>query len=132
MDKRLLTYIFILVISLSGCTQAVSITPSIIPTSGIEGYVTEGPMCPGPVAIGDTRCQDQPYQATISILGADNQEVTRLQADPAGYFKITLAPGTYTLHPLSDKTLPRASDQNVVVTLNQFTQVTVVYDTGMR
>ncbi len=108
------------------------ITPSTPPLSGIEGQVTLGPMCPGPVAIGDTRCQDQPYQATLTILGANNQEVSRFQTDPAGYFKLTLEPGTYTLHPESDKVLPRASDQTVVVIPNKYTQVTVMYDTGMR
>ena len=132
MDKRIYIGIAILVIALSGCNQAVLITPSNTPTSGIEGYVTEGPMCPGPVAIGDTSCPDQPYQATIAILDTDNQEITRFQTDASGYFKITLAPGSYTLHPQSEKVLPHASDQTVVVTPNQFTQVTVMYDTGMR
>ena len=140
MNKRIILVIFSLATRLSGCTQAFSVTPSIspantpstTPSSGIEGQVTLGPMCPGPVAIGDTSCQDQPYQATITISGVNNQEVGRFQTDAAGYFKITLAPGTYTLHPESEKVLPRASDQTVVVMPNKYTQVTVLYDTGMR
>ncbi len=132
MNKWLTIGIFFLVIVLSVCNQTISITPSTTPTSGIEGYVTQGPMCPGPVAFGDSSCQDQPYQATIAILNADKQEMTRFQTDTAGYFKITLAPGSYTLHPESEKIMPHASDQAVVVTPNQFTQVTVMYDTGMR
>jgi hypothetical protein len=117
---------------LSTCVQEMPVTPSPTPSSGIEGHVTEGPMCPGPVAIGDTQCQDQPYQATISILNADNNEITKFQTDVAGYFKIPLAPGTYLLHPESDKRLPHAADQSVVVISGQFTQVTIMYDTGMR
>ncbi len=132
MDKRITIGVFLLVIALSGCSQTVTITPTTSLTSGLEGYVTEGPMCPGPVAIGDTRCQDQPYQATISILDANNQKITSFQTDAAGYFKITLAPGAYTLHPQSEKVMPHASDQTVVVSPDKFTQVTVIYDTGMR
>jgi hypothetical protein len=140
MDKWVTVGIFCLVVALSGCAPAVSVTsintptivPSTPPLSGIEGYVTIGPMCPGPVAIGDTRCLDQPYQAMIIIFDTHQKEVSRFQTDAAGYFKITLEPGTYTLHPESDKVLPRAADQTITVAANQFTQVSVMYDTGMR
>jgi hypothetical protein len=132
MIKRITVPIFILVFLMSACSHVASTNPSPTPSSGIEGYVTEGPMCPGPVAIGDTSCPDQPYQVTISIFGADNKEITHFQTDPSGYFKLTIAPGTYILHPESDKVMPHASDQTVVVTPDQFTQVTVMYDTGMR
>jgi hypothetical protein len=108
------------------------ITPSPTPTSGIEGLVTKGPMCPGPVAIGDTQCQDQPFQATISVLGANSNLITQFQTDASGIFKIPFAPGTYILHPTSVKAFPHAADQSVVVVAGQFTQVTIKYDTGMR
>ncbi len=133
MDKRIIFPIFILVFLLSACAQVSSyLNPTPIPSSGIEGYVTEGPMCPGPVAIGGSSCPNKPYQATISILGPDNQEIIRFETDPSGYFKISLMPGTYILHPESEMALPHAPDQTVVVTPDQFTQLSVIYDTGMR
>jgi hypothetical protein len=132
MSKRIVFPIFILVFLSSACTLASPITLTRTPSSGIEGHVTEGPMCPGPVAIGDNSCPDKPYQATLSILGSNNKEVTRFQTDPSGYFKINIAPGTYILHPESDMALPHASDQTFVVQPDQFTQVTVIFDTGMR
>ena len=124
--------IFILLFSMVACVQEMPITPPPTPSSGIESLVTEGPMCPGPVAIGDTQCQDQPYQETISILDANNKPITQFQTDVFGSIQIPLAPGNYILHPESDKALPHAADQSIVVTTGQFTQVTITYDTRMR
>jgi hypothetical protein len=108
-------------------------TPTSVPPSGIEGQVTKGPTCPGPVPInGSTECADRPYQATLAILDANNREVTRFQTDTNGYFKTILEPGTYTIHPISQNMLPHAADQSVIVYPGQFTQVTVMFDTGMR
>jgi hypothetical protein len=110
-----------------------TVTPNIAPPSGIEGQVTEGPTCPGPVPVnGSTECEDKPYQATLAILDANNQEVTRFQTDINGYFKTILEPGTYTIHPISQNKLPHAADQSAIVYPGQFTRVTVMYDTGMR
>jgi major membrane immunogen (membrane-anchored lipoprotein) len=117
---------------LSGCVQEIPIAPSPTPSSGIEGLVSESPMCPGPVTIGDTQCQDQPYQATISILDANSKLIRQFQTDASGIFKIPLTPGTYILHPETNKAQPHAADQSVIVTTGQFTQATITYDTGMR
>jgi hypothetical protein len=117
---------------LGACAQDMPTTPPLTPSSGIEGLVTEGPMCPGPVAIGDTQCEDRPYQATIFVLDANNKQIYQFQTDTTGYFTIPLAPGSYFLHPQSEKAYPRAADQPVVVTAGQFTQISIKYDTGMR
>jgi len=119
-------------IGLSACTGGFSGTPSPTGTSGIEGSVIMGPTCPGPVRIGDTECQDKPYQATISVLAADGKQVTQFQTDANGYFMVPLTPGTYTLHPESGNPLPQAGDQTIVVSENQYTHVSILYDTGMR
>ncbi len=134
MFKRFIVPLTIILL-LSACSQTIitTPTPTTSPSSGIEGHVTEGPTCPGPVPVnGSTECADRPYQATISILDTNNKEVTRFETDAAGYFKINLQPGTYTLHPISEKTLPHAADQSVVVVSGEFTPVAIMYDTGMR
>jgi hypothetical protein len=132
MNKGLIVPIFLIVLLVNSCTQATSRYPLATPSSGIEGFVTEGPMCPGPVAVGNNNCPDKPYQATLSILGSGNKVITRFETDPSGYFKIAVAPGTYILHPESNNVMPHAADQTVVVTPDQFTQVIMIYDTGMR
>ena len=124
--------VFILLFTLSACAQGAGLNPSPTPVSGVEGTVTEGPMCPGPVRVGQNNCPDQPYPATITILNVDNTQVAQTQADGNGFFIIPLEPGTYTIHPLSSKPLPRAADQIVVVTDGEYTKVSIVYDTGMR
>jgi hypothetical protein len=89
-------------------------------------------MCPGPVKVGDNSCPDQPYQATIVVLDDNNDQVTQVLCDSNGHFTVQLPPGTYVLHPISGNPLPRAADQTVEVSPGQFTQVSIVYDTGMR
>jgi hypothetical protein len=132
MLNKIIVSLFIACLLLNGCALSASKKPTPTLTSGITGYVTEGPMCPGPVAVGKTTCPDQPFQATISILGTDNKKITSFQTDTAGYFKLSLSPGTYIIHPESDNVIPHAADQTVVVAPDQFTQVSIIYDTGMR
>jgi len=132
MAKLMIFPLIVILIGLNACTQGLPIISTPIITSGIEGYVTKGPMCPGPVQIGSEECKDQPYQAIISILDASYNQITQIQTDDNGYFKILLAAGTYILHPESGNPLPIADDQTVIVTGEQFIQVSIQYDTGIR
>jgi hypothetical protein len=110
---------------LSGCFSTP--TPA---TSGVEGQVLVGPMCPV-VREGDT-CPDQPYQAALTLLRPDGQEIVRFKTDEQGRFRVPLAPGDYILRPESPKTLPFASEQPVTVLPGQFTRILVTYDSGIR
>jgi hypothetical protein len=107
-------------------------TPQAKPSSGIIGYVTIGPNCGGPVKEDDTKCADQPYQAEIDILDSAGKRVTTVQSDKDGNFKVSLTPGTYTLHPKTSGTFPTAADQTIAITEGHFEQVQIMYDTGMR
>ena len=143
--RKMIFLPFVLCFTITACTPLVQITPSPTPlstlvqttpsptpSSGIEGQVLQGPMCGGPVRAGTNDCPDQPYQATLIVLDSNGNQVIQLQSDQNGYFTITLEPGTYILHPVSGKPLPRAVDQTVVVIDGKFTQITITYDTGMR
>ncbi len=121
-----------IIFSLTACTSGISVSPPSADTSGIEGYITQGPICPGPVRIGDTQCQDKPYQAMISVLNASGKQLLQFQTDANGYFKIPLSPGEYILHPESATPFPHAGEQTVLVMPDQYAQVSIVYDTGMR
>jgi len=100
------------------------------PTGGIEGQVTIGPMCPV-VQVG-TPCPDQPYQATITVLDANGNQVTQFQSDAQGQFRVLLDPGVYTLRPESPDHFTRAGEQTITVASGQFTQLTITYDSGIR
>lgn len=119
----------ILITFLTGCATASS-TP--IPTSGIEGTVTLGPMCP--VMQANTPCPDRPYEATLVVLDASGAEVARVQSDAQGKFRLPLPPGTYTVRPLPPEgvPLPFAPEQTVTVSAQTFTPISIQYDSGIR
>jgi hypothetical protein len=99
--------------------------------SGIEGNITAGPACP--VVREDLPCPDQPYAGTLTIVRKNGEiKVGAVTADTAGYYRVTLAPGTYIIHPESPGVLPRGTDVQVVVLPHQFIRQDIVYDTGIR
>lgn len=96
---------------------------------GIEGQILRGPAVPvsreGAVA-------NRPYQATINVLDDEGRIVTQLQSDTHGRFRLSLKPGKYTLEPQKKDSVSRAARQIVAVSPDTFTQVTIVYDSGIR
>lgn len=102
------------------------------PGSGIWGQVLSGPTCPGPQPVNDPKCDDQPYQATITILDEKGGKVTQFTTDPDGRFQLPLAPGTYVVHPESSGVYPSTGEQTITVPADQYLEVQIVYDTGIR
>jgi hypothetical protein len=100
--------------------------------SGVEGTVTIGPMCP--VVTEDTPCPDEPYEATIVVEDESGDEVTTARSGEDGRFRVSLAPGTYTLVPQSPDAggPPFAEEQRVEVLEGAYTHVSVSYDSGIR
>ena len=128
---------FILVLGLSLITYANDLgtgRPLKVSDSGIEGKVVKGPMCP--VERSDQPCPDKPVEAEIEIQGPDDQDnKLRIRSGEDGRFRIDLAPGKYTLTPISPNpgAPPRApGPQSVTVESGKYTQVTVKYDSGIR
>ena len=102
------------------------------PNSGVEGVVTIGPVCP--VERIDTPCPDQPYQATIVVKDSNGDEVARTESGEDGRYRVSLAPGTYTLAPQSGSNsgIPHASEQQVEVRADAYTEVDIAFDSGIR
>ena len=99
-------------------------------TSGVKGQALIGPMCP--VMREGESCPDKPYQTTLIILTLDGREVTRLETDAEGKFSINLLPGDYVLHPENGNRIPFAGDVPFTVIENQFTNVIITFDSGIR
>jgi len=108
---------------------ATATTAAIESESGISGEVIIRPVRPH-ATIGEQNLE--PYRATIDVLDSNGRPVASVQSDPEGRFLIGLPPGTYTLRPQSSGPYPRASTQTVVVEPRNFTQVRIIYDTGIR
>ena len=100
-------------------------------TSGITGLVLIGPMCP--VVTIDDPCPDRPFAAQLAIQDALGQTICTVSSGEDGRFRAGLAPGEYLLVPITGVgQLPYALPQTVTVWPNQFTEVTVSYDSGIR
>ena len=122
---RLRSFILLLFL-LTACS------PSIPANTGLAGTVTLGPVCP--VVQVNHPCPDQSYQATLTILTSTGKQVKQFTTDADGKFQIPLAPGDYILHPETpeNQPMPFAQEQPFSVVAGQFTQIEVVYDSGIR
>ncbi len=109
-------------------------SPQPLESSGIEGQVLLGPLCP--VIREGSPCPDRPLQAVIDVFNPDRSKlVATVTSDEQGHFRVGLSPGNYYVVPQPpdrNKPLPRAAPQTVTVEQHKFLQVTIRYDTGIR
>jgi hypothetical protein len=121
--RFLLITLFLLMVSCSSRIPA---------DTGIIGQVFIGPTCPV-VQVGNP-CPDKAYQATLTILNSAGRKVTSFTTDAEGRFQVPLAPGNYILHPETPvgQPLPVATEQPFSVVEGQFTQLKVIFDSGIR
>ena len=91
-----------------------------------------GPQCP--VMREGEDCPDKPYEARIEVYDPSlGRTVAATTSDGQGRFRVVVPPGTYTLVPQPEPGgIARAGEQTVTVTAGAFSQVTVVYDSGIR
>ena len=122
-----LILLLITIFFLSGCMPK---TEEEI-NSGIYGIVTIGPIKP---VEREGEINYKPYQSTIIVkTGDDLEEIKRFTSNNDGTFKVYLKPGRYILEPLkSNKPFPIGSSVGVEVKPNQFTEINISYDTGIR
>lgn len=106
--------------------------PPVPGASGIEGQVSIGPACPGPVTV-DSPCPDRPYQATLTILTTRNERVGQVTTDEVGRFTLSLAPGAYVIRPERPKEgIAYAPEMAITVVPDEYLSIKIVYDSGMR
>ena len=104
-------------------------------TGTLQGQVLIGPVCPLARPNPPPGCEDQPYQATVSVQTPDGaQELCRFDTDEQGQFSIDLAAGDYLLVPVTPpgRILPRGQPQVVTVVAGQITLVELHFDSGLR
>jgi hypothetical protein len=100
--------------------------------SGIAGVVLIGPMCP--VMRVDEPCPDQPFAATLLIRDSQGRELCTVASGDDGRFQVALLPESYEVVPLTGSAsgLPFAAAQWVAVVPDQYTELTIAYDSGIR
>lgn len=103
------------------------------PTSGIRGRVVLGPRCPVISPGMEDTCKAKPYQATLIVRQKETlRQVARVTTDRNGTFHVVLPPGTYVIEPLSGGRPPVGHPATVSVEPGKFTDITIIYDTGIR
>jgi hypothetical protein len=117
----------LLVLMIAGLVACGSGTPTAT-DSGITGTVTYGPTCPVE-QMGAPPCET-PY-ATQIIVSRVGKAVTTVNSGKDGRFRVSLAPGTYTLSAKSTG-VGGMQPQEVVVYAHSFTSVNLTVDSGIR
>jgi hypothetical protein len=129
--KKVLVYWVLIIISISmsvigGC----QIEPR---NSGIIGTVVIGPIHPVE-KIGEINQEPYPDAVIVVKSKKGSREIKRAGVDKNGAFRINLPADEYILEPLNTngRTLPFAKPIEIKVLPDQFTYVTVVFDSGIR
>jgi hypothetical protein len=118
----------------AGNANPVPPPPAASLDSGIQGKITIGPTCPGPLRQDQIdQCADKPYQTTINVETADGAKIiTKFTSAADGTFKVALAPGTYLLTSASSVRIPSFGGEKVTVAAHKYSAITLMFDSGLR
>jgi hypothetical protein len=102
--------------------------------SGIRGSVLLGPRCPGPQDNRNAACDDTPYQAKLVVATDDQAQVIKeFDSDDQGKFTVEVEPGKYAIRSASAAdVLPYCSSGTITVAADEFTEITIHCETGLR
>jgi hypothetical protein len=127
-QKAVLALALTLSTLLAGCAKSAS-APS---DSGITGIALVGPTCP--VERVGTPCPDEPMAAVDIVVKRGGETVATVTTGEDGRFRVELEPGGYLLEPVSPSQtgFPFGRPMNVTVKANAFTDVQVLFDSGLR
>jgi hypothetical protein len=116
---------WIAVIALAGACSSGNPTPI---NTGLTGTIRRGPVMP--VCREGVPC-DAPMSGSFDVL-KDGHRVASFQTDADGHFRVSLAPGTYTVTPTSAGALMNQQSKTVTVGPDGLTSVELSFDTGIR
>jgi hypothetical protein len=116
------------VLGLSGMTMAE--TTQSESGTGIEGVITVGPVVPGPVREGTS--SSAPLANFAFAVTNNNGPVTSFTTDAQGHFRVSLAPGHYTISSSGKIGIRGCGPFDVDVVSGKMTTVEWECDTGMR
>lgn len=102
----------------------------------VRGEVLLGPTCPVERIPPDPACAPRPYKSTINIWNTYTGSNYRpVATDSFGKFKLSLAPGSYSLKvssPPNGSLFPRCGELNIVVSAKRSQNISLNCDTGIR
>ena len=101
----------------------------------IQGAVLLGPTCPVVMNPPQDECEDKPYATSLVITTADESRIIKeVNSDSNGRFSAEVPPGEYNIRSAAAaNVLPYcASNEAVKVNANDYAEVTIYCDTGIR
>lgn len=119
-----------LALSLSACADASTVGVSGGGAAGIQGKVLLGPMCP--VLQSDSPCPDKPIKAEITVAAADGKIVATGHSGEDGSYRISVAPGSYTVTAKRPGKFGIGKPVTVEVLANTYVHLNLVVDSGIR
>lgn len=122
------------VLLIAGSVFAATAWARSLTAGGIVGTVLVGPLAPVRTTMVGVDGDEAAYPATLVLYDADGvREVARVRSDERGEFRVVLPPGLYLLRPLPEtEPFPLAKQMRVQVARGEFTDITVLYDTGIH
>ena len=126
-----LTLVLLITFSAFCCAQMSPMPGPPIANSGIEGLITIAPAHPGPARPGVESSRPLAH-ATFAVTN-EGGSVAEFTTDDQGRFKVSVAPGHYTVTKKDQqKGIGRYGPFDVDVVAGQTTKVEWQCDTGMR
>jgi hypothetical protein len=100
--------------------------------TGVRGTVTLGPTCP--VESQQSPCADVPLATVVSFFDGSGALVASVRSGGDGTFRVTIAPGTYSVKASPQIGLAPAGTQpsSVSVPKHGYVAVTLRVDSGIR
>jgi hypothetical protein len=130
LQKVLIATAFLIMVCSSSFAQTQS-TPTPDSGTGIEGVISLGPTHGGPIRPGIP--SSKPFANAIFAVKNEKGEVASFTTDDQGKFRVTLAPGHYTVSMKNRKGgIGHYGPFEVDVVAGKMTQVEWECDTGMR
>ena len=103
--------------------------------SGVRGQVLLGPICPVERIPPDPACAPKPYPTDIEIQADQGNGyviIKTIATDGQARYSVMLEPGEYILTPVGGQPFPRCDSSDVGVVADNFTELNLSCDTGIR
>lgn len=101
--------------------------------TGVEGVIMVGPVRPGPIKRGSEIPNWGPFANTTFVVQNEHGTVASSTTDDQGRFRVSLAPGHYTVSPKEPKSGPgHYGPFDVDVVAGKMMHVDWRCDSGMR
>jgi hypothetical protein len=114
----------------AGSTAESTAPPTTVAKTAVRGAVLAGPTCP--VETAENPCPPAPVAGRVDAQLAGGQRVAHTRTDAKGQYRLSLAPGKYTLLARTDEGGLFCEPVTVTVSGARPVEANISCDTGIR